>query len=167
MSTQRRSGRSGVLGGLLGLVILIVVGGLLVSTIVTIAIWPGQVKLVAPFFCTDAQPDAFVVADTYNPRPGETVTNFSLYCMGPRGDATDHGFMRPFLVTAMLNGIVLAILVSLLGFMFRRRRRARVGILEPDQDGASEATTPSTPSTPTTPRRSMPGPGSTPGPFVD
>lgn len=159
MSTSRpRRGAGGVLAGLIGLVILVVVGGLIVSTIVTIAIWPGQVKVVAPFFCTEAQPDAFVVADSYSPRPGETVTNFSLYCMGPRGDATDHGFMKPFLLTALVNGIVLTLLLTLAGLAVRRRRRSRITPLEP---GEEESTVPSVPG------RMVPGPGSTAGPFVD
>jgi hypothetical protein len=159
MSRSRpRRGVAGVLAGLIGLVILVVVGGLIVSTIVTIAIWPGQVKVVAPFFCTEAQPDAFVVADSYSPRPGETVTNFSLYCMGPRGDATDHGFMKPFLLTALVNGIVLTLLLTLAGLAFRRRRRSRITPLEPDEQ---ESTVRSVPG------RMVPGPGSTAGPFVD
>jgi hypothetical protein len=158
MKPSRPRWFSGVLGGLAGLLILVVVGGLLVSSVLTVAIWPGQVKLVAPFFCTDAQPDAFVVADTYNVRPGETATNFSLYCMGPRGDATDHGFMKPFLLTAMLNGIVLTVVLVLLSTWFGRRRRAKITPLEPSE---SEATPPPVP------LRGVPGPGSTAGPFVD
>jgi hypothetical protein len=164
MKADGRRNGSRVFTGLLGLLILVVVGGLLVSTILTIAIWPGQVKLVAPFFCTDAQPDAFVVADSYSPRPGETVTNFSLYCMGPRGDATDHGFMKPFLLTAVLNGIVLTLLVILAGLAFRRRRRARITPLGPDETAPGQ---PTQPMSSTVPRRSKPGPGSTAGPFVD
>ena len=164
MKTNGRRGLSGVFIGMLGVSIVVVVGGLLVSTILTIGIWPGQVKLVAPFFCTDAQPDAFVDADTYNPRPGETVTNFSLYCMGPRGDATDHGFMKPFLLTAILNGIVLTVLLGLTALAFRRRRRGRITPLEPD---ATAPMQPTDPMSSTAPRRSMPGPGSTAGPFVD
>lgn len=108
---------------LLALGVLLFVG-LMSTIIVAIGIWPGEVKLVAPLFCTDAQPDAFVVADTYSPRPGETVTNFSLYCMGPRGDATDHGFFLPFLATAALNTTI--IVLTVLGlWALRRLRRTR------------------------------------------
>lgn len=96
-----------VVGGLVALLLTVAFVGLVGSCAITIGIWPGQVKLVAPIFCTDAQPDPFVVSDTYHPAPGETTTDFSLYCMGPRGDATDHGFMKPFLLISVVNGVVL------------------------------------------------------------
>lgn len=141
-----RSDRS-LIGNLVGSLVLIVIGGLLLSCALTIGIWPGEVKLVAPLFCTDAQPDAFVVADTYSPQPGETVTNFSLYCMGPRGDATDHGFLWPFTATAMLNGMILLLLVTVPDGLRRLRGGRDVG--GPGRPAAA------------------PAPGSTAGPFVD
>lgn len=118
--TVRR--RPGPFISTVNVLLVVVIGGLLVSCFVTLAIWPGEVKLVAPLFCSDAQPDAFVVADTYRPAPGETSINFSLYCMGEHGDATDHGFLRPFLVVSMLNGIAL---LALLVIVVRWRRRSR------------------------------------------
>jgi hypothetical protein len=145
-----RSDRSWI-GNIVGSLVLIVVGGLLLSCLLTIGIWPGEVKLVAPLFCTDAQPDPFVVADTYSPQPGETVTNFSLYCMGPRGDATDHGFLWPFMATAMLNGIVLWLLVTVPDAIRWIRSRAGGG-------GSGGRPEPVAAPAPT---------GSTAGPFVD
>jgi hypothetical protein len=94
-------------GGLVGFVLLFAFVGIIGSCLITLAIWPGELKLLAPILCSDAQPDAFVVADTYNPRPGETSTNFTLYCMGPRGDSTDVGFLRPFLMISVVNGLVI------------------------------------------------------------
>ena len=110
--------------------------------------------------------DPFVVADTHNPHPGETVTNFTLYCMGPRGDATDHGFMGPFLATALLNGIVLLLVAVVLTLLIRRRMRARVRpLVEPTGLAPPVATAPPRTTPPGPP--SGPGPGSTPGPFVN
>jgi hypothetical protein len=104
--------------------------GLMLTVIISIAIWPGEAKLLAPIFCTDARPDAVVVYDTYNPRPGETVTDFSLYCMGPRGDVTDHGWGKVFVaLTVFHTGIVLALFA--LGAIRSKLRQRR----EPTQPG--------------------------------
>lgn len=77
------------------------------TIVITIAIWPGEAKLTAGLLCPDAMPDAFVVSDTYNPAPGETVTNFTMYCMGPRGDVEDVGFGRPFWLLVLAHGLIL------------------------------------------------------------
>lgn len=181
-----------VLGNIVGSLFLIVIGGLLVSCVLTIAIWPGEVKLVAPLFCTDAQPDPFVVADTYSPQPGETVTNFSLYCMGPRGDSTDHGFMVPFLMISVVNGVILMTLFVILGKLGSRAARRSTGPKIPLAHRIEESREPTdadpfdaptgaavrqpAPSVdhsglfdePDEPRRpNQAPPGSTPGPFVD
>jgi hypothetical protein len=86
--------------------------GVMLTCIVSIAIWPGEAKLLEPLLCTDARPDAVVVYDTYNVRPGETVTNFSLYCMGPRGDVTDHGWAKVFF---LLSGFHTLLALALMG----------------------------------------------------
>lgn len=149
--TRRSTGGMSLGGKLVAFVVAFLFLGLVGSCLITIAIWPGEVKLVAPLFCTDAQPDAFVVADTYNPRPGETVTNFTLYCMGPRGDSTDHGFMYPFLAVSVLNGLVLTTLVFALGGLRRRGKRVAIPVDAPPDNRATPGTPPS---------------GSTAGPFV-
>ena len=163
-----------VLGSIVALVLGFAFIGIVSSCAITIGIWPGQVKLLAPIFCTDAQPDAFVVADTYSPQPGETVTNFSLYCMGPRGDATDHGFMKPFLLISVVNGVAIVALLMLFGLLGRGAARRRLSpdgspILETidhdhsdtaDAEDRSEADRFVT-------KISAPPPGSTKGPFVD
>lgn len=119
--------------------ILVAIGvfaaAVLTLTAVSMVIWPGEAKLLAPLFCDDAQPDAFVVADHYSPQPGETSTDFTMYCMGPRGDHTDVGWLKPFLGISVLNGIVLALVLGALslrhGVRRRRRRAAEEPVAEP------------------------------------
>jgi hypothetical protein len=84
-------------------------GGVMLTCAVSIGIWPGEAKLLEPLLCTDARPDAIVVYDTYSPQPGETVTNFSLYCMGPRGDVTDHGWAKVFLLLSAFHTLIFLI----------------------------------------------------------
>lgn len=95
-------------------------------SILTSVIWPGQAELLGPVFCDDARPDAFVVSDTYSSGTGETSTNFTLYCVGPRGDHRDIGWFKPFLGICVMNGIVLALLIGALVLRSRlRKSRAR------------------------------------------
>ncbi len=141
---SRPSGFAGVIAAIVALLF----SGTILTTLLAVAIWPGEVKLVAPLFCSDAQPDAFVVSDTYSTQPGETTTNFTLYCMGPNGDATDKGFLLPFLATVVLNiGALIAIGV-VMGVINRLRGRGRTR-----------------PTERLDPR--LAAPGSTAGPFVD
>lgn len=166
------------IGGVLAFLFVFAFVGIIGSCLITIGIWPGQVKLLAPVFCSDAQPDAFVVSDTYNPRPGETVTNYTLYCMGERGDSTDHGFMRPFLLISVVNGVaIFAIgfaLVVLSGFIAGIRRRSRAAddhvavpsSADPDRRADDEDGDDDDPfGRPA--GRSQPPSGSTAGPFVN
>ena len=95
----------------------------MLTIVTTLVIWPGELKLSAPLFCTDAQPDAFVVSDTYRVQPGETTTNYTMYCMGPRGDVTDVGFFGPFVATIALHMILIAVIVAALLRVDRIRRR--------------------------------------------
>jgi hypothetical protein len=111
--------------------------GVISSCVIVFAIWPGELKLFAPIFCTDAQPDPFVVSDTTSPRPGETNTNFTLFCMGPRGDATDVGLLRPFLAASILNGVVLMIPLLVLGAI---RASSAVRAARSQSEPASTAT---------------------------
>lgn len=117
-----RASRAGCLVGLGGLAFAAV----MTTVIVTIGIWPGEAKLVAPLLCPDDQPDAFVVADTYSVRPGETTTNFTLYCMGDQGQHTDLGFFAPFALLTVLHGLLWLVLFVVLGARGAARlRRAR------------------------------------------
>jgi hypothetical protein len=119
-ATRRPSGVAAVFASVFALLFF----GSMATILIAVAIWPGEVKLVAPLFCTDAQPDAFVVSDTYSTQPGETTTNFTLYCMGPGGDATDHGYFLPFLATMALNTVLIVLLVVVASIIGRLRRRA-------------------------------------------
>ncbi len=147
------------IGGLIALVIVFAFVGIISSCLITIGIWPGQLKLLAPVFCTDTQPDAFVVSDTYSPRPGETVTDFSLHCMGERGDATDHGFLRPFLLISVVNGVAVVALFFLIVGLLRLSRGRRPTADDDGDEREDDA--------PPTGVRSQAPSGSTAGPFVD
>jgi hypothetical protein len=97
------------------------------TVIVTVGIWPGEAKLLAPVLCPDDQPDAFVVADTTSVRPGETSTNFTLYCMGDQGQHTDQGFGIPFLLLTVAHAALWAAVIVLFGLSAAIRRRGRRG----------------------------------------
>lgn len=98
----------------------------LMISILTSVIWPGQAELLGPIFCNDARPDAFVVSDTYSSGPGETSTNFTMYCVGPRGDHRDVGWFWPFVGICIMNAVVLALLIGVFTLRWRlRRARAR------------------------------------------
>ncbi len=87
-------------------VFALTLAALTLSSVITVAIWPGELKLTAPLFCEDDQPETFVVSDTET-SGGETTTNYTLYCVGPRGDATDAGFFGPFMVVTAVHGLLL------------------------------------------------------------
>lgn len=165
MKIPRRK-KPSLIGSIFAFVFAFAFVGVIGSCLITIGIWPGEIKLLAPLFCSDAQPDAFVVADTYSPQPGETTTNFTLYCMGPRGDATDKGFMLPFLAISVVNGVVLmtlgVLLAKIVGGAGRRRLQKLTDLAaagqEPVEDSAADLDHDG---------RGVPGPGSTAGPFVN
>lgn len=108
-------------GGLFGLAF----AAMMITTIVAVGIWPGEAKLTAPLFCDEDHPDAFVVSDTYT-SGGETTTNFTMYCVGPRGQARDVGFFGPFGALVVLHGLLLLVVLVVppwLGGAFRLGRR--------------------------------------------
>lgn len=114
------------LGCLAGVAIFAFVS-VMTTVIVTVGIWPGEAKLLAPLLCPDDQPDAFVVADTTSVRPGETSTNFTLYCMGAEGQNTDLGFGIPFLLLTVAHAALWAAVIVLFGLSAAIRRRGRRG----------------------------------------
>lgn len=127
-------------GCLIGLGVL-AFAAVMTTCILTIGIWPGEAKLTAPLLCPDDQPDAFVVADTYSVRPGETSTNFTLYCMGERGQHTEVGFFVPFVLLTLLHGAIILGLVLLLagrGAMKRRDQGGEVDLTPPPPPPAPE-----------------------------
>ena len=127
-ATQRPSAG----GCLIGFAVL-AFAAVMTTVILAVGIWPGEAKLTAPLLCPDDQPDAFVVSDTYSVQPGETTTNFTLYCMGERGQHTEVGFFLPFLLLTLLHGAIIIGLVMLFAgrSAFRRRRQGPEPALEP------------------------------------
>jgi hypothetical protein len=94
----------------------------MVTTVLTVAIWPGEAKLTAPLFCADDLPEAYVVVDSYSIQPGETSYDFSLYCLGPRGEVEDVGFLRPCAVLTLGHAGLIVGLVGVLRLGLRCRR---------------------------------------------
>lgn len=129
--------------------------GVMTTCILTIGIWPGEAKLLAPILCPADRSDAFVVSDTTNPRPGETVINYSLHCVGERGEVTEVGFATPFLLLSVIHGAILIPTFWLLGR--RGKRRSAAAELLEQRAVASRAP----------PKDDVFVDSSTPGPFVD
>lgn len=103
---------------------------LMVTILLAVAIWPGEAKLTAPLFCDDVA-DPVVVSDTYSVQPGETSTNFTLYCLGPRGEADNVGYMRPFLALWGAHTLIIVVLIVVLALL-------RGGLVRrPSSDSAS------------------------------
>jgi len=101
------------------------------TIIVTIGIWPGEAKLTAPLYCSSDMPDAYVVVDSYSVQPGETSYNFSLYCMGPKGEIDEIGFFWPCVVLTLGHAALIVLVVGF--FVVRRRtRRRRRAVGAPD-----------------------------------
>lgn len=113
--------------------LLAVVGmglGLMVGVVVVLSIgtvvYPGSFKWTAPLLCPDGQPDAYVIRTTTSDSDGSS-TNFSLFCMGDRGDFTEVGSWRPlgvlFLYTfgGLLAGVATPFALGALRARFRRR----------------------------------------------
>ena len=102
----------------------------MITILLSVAIWPGEAKLTAPLLCDDARPDPFVVRDTYNVQPGETSMTFTLYCVGPRGDYDEVGWMMPSLVLWAAHTVLVVALVVLV-VAWVRMLRGRRAINEP------------------------------------
>ena len=101
-------------GGCLGAIGVLVFVSFLLTVILTVAIWPGEMKLTAPLLCPDDKADAYVVVDSVSPTPGETAYNFTLYCMGPRGDVFDAGSLRPVLLLMLGHTVLIVAAVVLI-----------------------------------------------------
>lgn len=119
---RRLRGRSGCLVAAAVLGGLAFVAGIL--TLIVTAIWPGEAKLTAPLFCPDDTPDAFVVVDSHSDGTGETSYNFTLYCMGSRGEVVSQGWSGPFfLLMAAHAALIVVVPLGLLLLLRARRRR--------------------------------------------
>jgi len=107
------------------LVAIVAFFALMTTIVVTGAIWPGEARLTAPLFCPDDEPDAFVVVDRYDRQPGETAYDFSLYCMGARGQTEEIGWFRPSAVLTLAHALALVAGVGGLVLLVRRRSLGR------------------------------------------
>ncbi|MFI6362080.1 hypothetical protein ACIBG0_04950 [Nocardia sp. NPDC050630] len=82
------------------------------STVVPVAIWPGEAKLTAPLFCSAPTTEPMVVSDTFHDSEG-TSTNYTLYCVGDHGILTNEGFALPMLVMLTAHIVIVTTLVLL------------------------------------------------------
>lgn len=73
-------------------------------------IWLGQAVYLAPLLCEEPTSEGIVVSDTYATGDG-TSTNFTLHCVGDRGQTIDAGWLRPFLLIWSVYLLVVAIVV--------------------------------------------------------
>ncbi|WP_406280328.1 hypothetical protein OH799_13925 [Nocardia sp. NBC_00881] len=89
------------------------------TTVVPVAIWPGEATLTAPLFCSSAT-EPMVVSDTMHDSEGTSV-NYTLYCVGERGAFTDEGFALPMLALFGAHVVVVTALVLLAKLWTRSR----------------------------------------------
>lgn len=124
--TGQSQGRRG-LGCVAVLVLLgvLVFAAVMTTVAVTIGIWPGEMTLTSGWLCPDDQTDAFVVTDTFQTHEG-TSTNFTMYCMGDRGQITNVGFFRPAAILTLFHG-ALFVGLALLVLILRRLRSTTLG----------------------------------------
>ena len=118
---EAKRGRLGL--GILA-VALLVFCGLMLTGLLGVAIWPGELKLTAPLLCPDGKTDAYIVIDSSQFPPNRTSYDLSLYCVGPRGNFENAGFAAPFfLLSAFHTGLLcIAAMLFLLPAALRRRR---------------------------------------------
>lgn len=117
-----------------GLVVALIAVAGLVAFLVLMGslIYPGAMEWTAGSVCPADQQDTLVVRDTYQTEPGETSTNFTLYCIGARGQFTDAGFAEPLAILiawAVAGAWVVVLAVWLFGTV---RRLVRGGGGGPD-----------------------------------
>lgn len=128
MSPRARESSPGGCLAPLALVGVLLFAASMTTVIVSCAIWPGEAKLTAPLLCPDDMPDAFVVVDAHRVQPGETTYNFTLYCVGPRGEVRNVGWFTPMAVlTAAHGALILVVALALIVRAGRRRRRRSAG----------------------------------------
>ncbi|GAB2660246.1 hypothetical protein [Nocardia goodfellowii] len=92
------------------------------STIIPVAIWPGEAKLTAPLFCSAPATEPIVVSDTFHDSEG-TSTNYTLYCVDERGALTNEGFALPMLALFTAHVLILTTLILLATLVGRARAR--------------------------------------------
>jgi hypothetical protein len=88
---------------------ILVFCGVMLTVLLVVGIWPGELKLTAPFLCPEDKADAYVVVDRHQVSPGKTAYDFSLYCLGPRGSFKNVGFGAPFFTLSGFHAVLLCI----------------------------------------------------------
>ncbi|QIS03893.1 hypothetical protein F5X71_17600 [Nocardia brasiliensis] len=96
---------------LLATLAAVLAGTAILGCVLPIAIWPGEAKLTAPLFCAEPYNEPIVVSDTYHDAEGQS-TNYSLYCVGDRGQYTEVGFLRPWLALWGLHGALVIVVLG-------------------------------------------------------
>ena len=123
VSPRTRPTRPSWQSRLLGAVALLAVSAIAtaIAQCVSIVIWPGEAALTGPLFCASPHNEAIIVSDTES-YAGESATNYTLMCVGARGEYRDAGFLGPWLVLwACHTALVFAVLCAALA---RHRARA-------------------------------------------
>lgn len=82
----------------------------ILGCVLPVAIWPGEAKLTAPLFCDAPYTEPIVVSDTFHDSEGQS-TNYSMYCVGDRGQYTEVGFLRPWLALWVLHTALVIVVV--------------------------------------------------------
>ncbi|PXX70979.1 hypothetical protein DFR70_101400 [Nocardia tenerifensis] len=97
--------------GILATLAAIVMGTAILGFVLPVAIWPGEARLTAPLFCSAPYTEPIVVSDTVHDSEGQS-TNFSMYCVGERGQYTEEGFLLPWLALwALHSAIVIGVVI--------------------------------------------------------
>lgn len=144
-----------VVGAVFGSLAVGLIAGVFVTTILTVAIWPGEAKLTAPLFCPDDRSEAIVVRDESRTSDGSTSIDYSMYCVGERGEVTEIGFLRPFAVLTVVHALIIALVAGVLGLRRRGRQEAERDRIRRQAAGLDDPQDPAY------------IPTSTPGPFVN
>lgn len=107
----------------LGAVLLALAGVAALVTLLSIPLYPGAMKWTASSLCPADQPDPFVVRTEHTDSEG-TSYNFSLFCMGERGDYEEVGVAAPAgrLFLWIYGGLVATVLALILVLRWRRAR---------------------------------------------
>jgi hypothetical protein len=103
----------------------IAAGAAILGCLLNIPIWPGEAKLTAPLFCAPPYTEPMVVSDTFTDSEG-TGTNFTLYCLGERGQFTDEGFLLPWLTLWAAHTVIITALALVVAVLRRRPGADRV-----------------------------------------
>lgn len=97
--------------GALGIGLAVAIGLTAFVVLMGSLVFPGALKWAAGSVCDADKPDTLVVRDNYQTEPGETSTNFTLYCIGPRGETQDAGFAKPLGVLILWASAAASIVV--------------------------------------------------------